>query len=706
MARLTSLLSVLITIVLQAVFSSAADGQLRLRDLLDHPYTENLCSAPEAHRLAWTFDIRGRRNIYYTEDGGRSYTALTQDSTDGGQQISELSFSGDGQWLVYVRGGAPEGNWSEEEPVNPASYPLIPPVEIHSIRISARKNYVLAKDASSPLIAPDNKTAVFIKNDHEVWSAALDGSSKPVLLFETRGTVGSLQWSPDGSKIAFVAYRQDHSFIGIFRDKSTPIHWIDPTFARDVSPRWSPTGDSIAFVRQEPAGGAPDSVLHQYPRPWQVRIADLSQDASKLLWQSPNTVSGSSPTTNGGYNLFWAAHNRIIFLSTQDNWPHLYSIKVTGGRPLFLTPGRFMVEYITLSPDKEQLLFSANTGPDPGDIDRRHLGVVSVDKPDMHIITPGKGLEAHPVYAGENKIACISSTVFRPAMPAVLTTGEKNPEIIGTALLGDVFAKTKLIQPQQVIFKSADGTPIHGQLFVKPGGAKKKPAILCIHGGPMRQMLLGWNYMGYYAAHYAVNEWLADHGFIVLSVNYRMGIGYGNDFHHPPFAGSRGASEYQDILAAGKWLAARPEVDRHRIGVYGGSYGGYLTAMALGKNSDIFCAGVDISGVHDRVPRTPYTASFEHAPDASAADSAAWRSSPIAFVGQWTSPVLIIHSDDDRNVAFDQSLTLVSRLKKKGVPYEALVIPDDTHDWLIFNHLVKIYEATTDFLQRKVMNKR
>lgn len=699
-----SLLLAIFIIVIANIFPVCA--QLKLTGLLAYPFPDNLCSAPAVNEIAWTFDIQGKRNIYVVKGNSLHYEQLTNDTVDDGEEISDMSLSEDGQWLVYKKGGNVDANWSNNAPVNPYSYPVTPKVEIRSINITTHKNYLLAEDVSSPLIAPDNQHVFFIKNKNEVWSLPVDGSAKATLIFETRGTIESLRWSPDGKKIAFVADRGDHSFIGIYSGENNPLQWIDPSFSRDVSPGWSPAGDSIAFIRLPAIGGAPDSILRQYPQPWEIRIAGIHQDNSYLLWKSPNTLRGSVPTTNGGFNLHWAAGNRIVFLSAQDNWPHLYSIPATGGKPLLLTPGHFMTEYISLSPDKTQLLFSANTGPDKSDIDRRHLGVVSVDKQDMEILTPGEGIEAHAVYQDENAAAFIYSTPYKPPLPATMNIAEKKIQVLGENLLSPVFSPNELVKPKQIIFKSLDGTLIHGQLFTKPGGAAKKPAILAIHGGPMREMLLGWNYMDYYAAQYAVNQWLANHGFVVLSVNYRMGIGYGNDFHHPPHADRRGASEYQDIEAAGEWLARQPEVDAKRIGVYGGSYGGFLTAMALGKNSNIFCAGVDISGVHDHAPEYPYTAPFEHAPDAALADSVAWWSSPVAYVKQWTSPVLVIHSDDDRNVEFSQSINLVNRLKKQEVPFEELVIPDETHDWLKYSNLVKIYEATIDFLERKVMDKK
>src|SRR5699024_2964999 len=107
-------------------------------------------------------------------------------------------------------------------------------------------------------------------------------------------------------------------------------------------------------------GGAPDSLTVRQPRPWEIRMADIQKRSSKLVWESPHTLNGSVPTTNGRYNLHWAAKDRIVFLSTIDNCPHLYSIPVTGGKPLLLTSGDFMVEYISLSPDKKHHIFSTN----------------------------------------------------------------------------------------------------------------------------------------------------------------------------------------------------------------------------------------------------------------------------------------------------------------------------------------------------------
>jgi dipeptidyl aminopeptidase/acylaminoacyl peptidase len=253
-----------------------------------------------------------------------------------------------------------------------------------------------------------------------------------------------------------------------------------------------------------------------------------------------------------------------------------------------------------------------------------------------------------------------------------------------------------------VIFKSADGVTVHGDLFEPVGGAAKRPAIVYVHGGPPRQMLLGWHYSEYYSNAYAMNQYLCGLGFTVLAVNYRLGIGYGYEFHQADNAGFAGASEYMDVKAAGEWLSKQPQIDASKIGIYGGSYGGFLTALALGRDSKLFAAGVDIHGVHDfLVGRDILNPTrYEKSPDLEKAQKVAWESSPISSVNTWTSPVLIIHADDDRNVRFNQSTDLVKRLEKKGVPIETLVIVDDTHHWMKFTNAIKIDAATADFFVR------
>lgn len=677
--------------------------QVPFASFKSYPFPTELHASAKGARIAWAMDERGVRNIYAAE--GPSFTArkITAFTKNEGQELTSVSISDDGNWIVFVRGGDHGANYDGGLPINAANETTPFKVQVASVPFAGGETKYLS-EGDAPEISPDSKTVAFIKGG-QVWTAAIDGSSAAKNIFTTRGTAGSLEWNPDGSSLLFVTNRTDHSIIGIYSNASTPIRWIAASFYRDNNPHWSPDGKQVVFVRRPGAGGAPDSLLMRKHQPWSIYTADANTGKVTLLWKAPATLRGSVPTTHGGSNLHWAANNRIVFLSYRDGWPHLYSIPATGGKELLLTPGNFMCEHISLSTDKRMLSFSANTGPDLLDIERRHAATVSVDKADMQILTPGTGLEWTPVITGDGKTAAfISATAQRNPMPATIQLeGARSIQLIGQELTPAAFPKEKMVIPKQVVFKAADGVTVHASLFMPDGGTEKKPAIVYIHGGPPRQMLLGWHYSDYYSNAYASNQYLASLGFVVLSVNYRLGIGYGYEFHQPAKGGAAGAAEYQDIVAAGKWLQQQSFVDAGKIGIYGGSYGGYLTAMALAHDSKLFAAGVDIHGVHDWGTQASLTTAgekYEKAPDYELALKTAWQSSPVAAIKTWKSPVLIIHADDDRNVRFNQSVDLINRLEKQGVKYETLMIVDDTHHWMNWNNAVTVYGAVADYFVR------
>jgi len=700
--------------ILLLPFSLAAQ-QSPFLNFKKYPYPTELTAGPTGERIAWAMDEEGRRNIYVAEGPDYTPRKLTDFSTDDGQEISGLCISADGQWVLFARGGDHGANWEGGLPVDPRSDAQPFKMQVASIPWAGGPVKYLS-EGDEPAISPDSKQVVFIKNG-QVWAAPTDGSVAASSLFTTRGNVSGLQWSPDGKRLLFVTARTDHAIIGIYTTGSSSLKWMGATFAWDGSPQWSGDGSRVVFTRRPGVGGAPDSLLVNHPGPWSIYTSDTTTGRAQLLWKSPVTLRGSYPTTDGGPNLHWAAGNRIVFLSYQDGWPHLYSVDAGGaGKPVLLTPGAFMCEHIKLSADGRYLVCSANTGDDTYDIERRHVLMVSVDKPDMRVMTPGKGLEWTPVMSGGGKtLAFISATPQRPPLPAFIRLGDeaavsisKAFKVLCTDRIPADFPMQKLIEPRPVIFRSADGVIIHADLFEPPGGPARKPAIVYLHGGPPREMLLGWHYSAYYSNAYASNQYLASLGFVVLAVNYRLGIGYGYEFNHPPHAGAAGASEYQDVRAAGMWLRRQSYVDSTRIGIYGGSYGGFLTALALGRDSKLFAAGVDFHGVHDWLVQssliTTFKDRYEKAPDYDLALKTAWLSSPDAYVGTWKSPVLIIQGDDDRNVRVSHSIDLVNRLEKKGVPYETMMIVDDTHEWMKWSNAVAVYGAAADFFVRKFMN--
>jgi dipeptidyl aminopeptidase/acylaminoacyl peptidase len=360
------------------------------------------------------------------------------------------------------------------------------------------------------------------------------------------------------------------------------------------------------------------------------------------------------------------------------------------------------VEFVSLSPDRRQLILASNQD----DIDRRHLWSEPVAGDHPTRLTTGEGIEWSPVMMSDGvTVALLHSDAQRPARPAILANAGGIRDLAPESLPAD-FPAAELVAPQQVILSAADGLRVHAQLFlpkVAPSG-QRRPAVIFMHGGSRRQMLLGWHYMGYYHNAYALNQYLASRGYVVLSLNYRSGIGYGLDFREALEYGPSGASEFNDVEGAGLYLRRRDDVDPNRIGLWGGSYGGYLTALGLARASDLFACGVDLHGVHDwNLEFESRTPSYDPTGKLDAAARLAWESSPLASVKTWRSPVLLVQGDDDRNVPFAEMVRLVEALREQGVEFQQLVFPDEIHDFLRHRTWLAAYHAASDFFDQHLM---
>ena len=696
---------VTLVLILASATTLSAQSSFTLNQIMGSPFPSQLVAATHTNRVAWVFDAKGVRNVWVADgpDFARTARPVTQYHADDGQPIASLQLTPDGKTVLYAVGS--ELNDAQES-ANPESWTRGVKQQVFAVDVDENQSTPrLLGEMGCPdegcediEISPDGKSAVW-SSKKKLWLASVDGKQQAKELASVRGAAVEPKWSPDGMRIVFVSRREGHSLIAIYDFAGDSIRYMAPSVDKDSMPRWSLDGKWIVFVRT--AGEETKlPLIPVRPQPWSLWVADASAGTGHLLWRSGLKAEDSLPRLSEDASLNVTADGRVVFSSEQDGRNHLYSIAASGGPSTLLTPGDFDVEDVALSPDKAWVIYSSNQG----DADRRHLWRVSVSGgANPQALTSGETIEWSPVQTGDGKsILCLGSTATLSGMPYEVTP--KGRLMIAEQALPSDFPSGSLVTPKQVIFRSDDGVTLHGQLFLPRNTSGKVPGLVFMHGGPMRQMMLGFHYMDYYHNAYAENQYLASRGYVVLSVNYRLGVMYGRAFREVPNGIWRGAAEYKDVVAAGRYLQSLPQVDGERIGLWGGSYGGFLTAMGLARNSDLFKAGVDFHGVHDWsvfLVERPYFGNLAlRPPDADAAVKLAWESSPDAYVSSWKSPVLLIHGDDDRNVPFTQTVDLVQRLRAQQVPFEQLILPDEIHGFLRWQDWMQAYAATAGFFDR------
>ena len=678
----------------------AQQGSFRIQEVMSAPFPEGLVSNPSAGMVAWVYNAEGVRNIWAMASSWDEPRQITSYALDDGQAISGLVIPPDGGSVIYVRGGGPN---ARGEIPNPRSETERAERAVWIVPVSGGEPLKLVEGGGVTL-SPDGRSLAYTGSGGTIWTLGLTEGAEPKQQAAVRGGPGSLSWSPDGGRIAFVSGRGDHAFVGILELESGKLTYLDPSLNLDQNPVWSPDGSRIAFIRAPyPRGYLPFTPVRDGV-PWSIRVVELAGGRAYTAWTARPGPGSAFNGVSSESQLFWAARDRLVFPWEGNGWLNLYSVPASGGEATPLTPGAFEVQYVSISADGEEVLYSGNEG----DIDRQHAWRVSVEGSPARLLTPGTGIEWSPVPLGtEGTIAFLASGPTTPARAEILGSDGVRSRLLPRGAW-DSFPTGELVEPQQVVFSSADGMSIHGQLFLPRDyrADRKYPAVLFFHGGSRRQMLLGFHHRGYYHNAYAFNQFLASRGYVVLSVNYRSGIGYGMEFREALGYGAGGASEFNDVLGAGLFLRNRPDVDPGRIALWGGSYGGYLTAMGLARASDLFAAGVDLHGVHDwNVVIKNFVPSYEAEAHPEFA-ALALASSPMADLDGWRSPVLLIHGDDDRNVPFSESVDLSLELRKRGVEFEELVFPDEVHGFLLHENWLAAFRAASDFLDRKLMEGR
>ena len=668
-----------------------------IENYLAPPFPTDLIASADGKSMAWVFNNKGSRNIFVAEGPSFAAKAITNYTGDDGIEISNVQFTPGGNEILFVRGNPSNNNG---EPANPA---FLQTSTARAIFIVNKNGGQLRKiiDGSYYKISPDGKILAYTSGG-QIWTLSItDTAAKPEKLFQSRGGQSQISWSPDGKMIAFVSNRGDHSFIGVYRFSTKTVDFVETSLDNDIYPVWSADGNQLAYIRIPNMNNIIPFVPVREGNPWSIRSYDVATGKAKELWKASagrgSVLFTDIPTEEN--LLWWIEGDKLLFPYEKDGWQHLYELDINSGKIKLLTQGNGEVENVTVSADRRTIYYTTNIS----DIDRRHIWKLSVVDGKPEQVTKGNGIEWSPVIIA-NGIAVLHSSADKSAWPAIVENGSAND------IAKEFFPKdfpSALVQPQSIKIKAADGREAYGDLFLPPNhnSGEKHPALIFMHGGSRRQMVLGFHYSQYYSNAYALNQYFASKGYVVLSLNYRSGIGYGMEFREALNYGAAGAREVKDLLGAGEYLKSRADVDGKRIALWGGSYGGYLTAHGLAQASELFACGVDIHGVHNWNTEIPTFAPWYDYAKYPAIAKKAFESSPEYFVKGWKSPVLMIHGDDDRNVPVSESVNMAEMLRRQGVHVEQLVFPDEVHGFLLYKNWVKAYNATFEFIEREFSKK-
>lgn len=633
------------------------------------------------------------RNIYFMRIGEPA-RRIANFAGDDGQELDELAVSKTGGAVAFVRGNVPNG---QGDVPNPANSPDPPQQEV----------WIVGSKDDAPRFLGAGSDPQFTPEDQRIIWSAKEGVMGATVKWEAgrllsvgspeeylAGQLQNIHFSPDGQRIAY----QRNGGIEVYDLALRSAVVIPHTGATDEGPIWAPDSRHIAFLRQplgsrqrgDRAAGTGDCDVYSYckpaisDQPWSIWATDVSEPQPHQVWKADAGVGSVyyrldqvySPSQHGD-QLFWSLDDRIAFVWEKDGWRHLYSVPVAGGSATLLTPGEGEVETAALSLDRKHLIYTNNIG----DLDRRHLSTVAFDGTPAKSVTTGETSQWAPGPLADGKLAYIAGGWSEP--PVVMVRDASGAaKAAGLPRVPASFPSAQLVKPELVKFPASDGQPSFGYLIVPPHPTGC--AIVFSHGGIRRAMIPGFHYLDIYSYFYEMNEYLASRGCVVLSVDHRSGIMHGEAFRNAPGWGFAKNSEMFDFVGGAKYLLARKDVDASRgVGIYGLSWGGYVTSTALSQHSDIFKVGFDMAGVH------------------AAIDDSRQKNSALGNIETWNSPVLLIQGDDDRNVSINDGIALAEamRAKRPNVEFVDRVIPGETHDmYLTFRHLVELYSEGSEFL--------
>ncbi len=673
--------------------AQALPAQTDSSNFLEFPMATEV-SAAKVPAFAWLMRQGEMTSLMYADAPNFKPVRLFLQSDVDGQPITSIAIAPDGKFVAFQT-GAPFGGSGEG--FNPASLLEPPKVTLWLVATGAGAKPIRIGGGGGPNFSPDGKRMVY-RQGRDLWSVDLaDLAAKPTMLVP--GGAGFARvWTKDGKTLIFAQDRGGWSFLGRYTLGEDRVRWLVTGADRLSSPVLSPDGKTVAYLRWP---GREHTATYDLTenQPFAVDAVDIATGQIRTLYEATGKAGSQSSDDPEG-NLRWADDRTVVFRSEQDGWARLYAVPRAGGAPRPLTPANCEVAESELAgPDALFVVHNCR------DIDTRQLSVITVSAGRERAIASDDVVMGVAGAVGDGRYVALTGSNAQDApLLRIIDLSKSKPAFVQRPSDYGYARRFTAPAPQVVRLKASDGGTVPAQLFLPPTKGRH-PALVYVHGGPPRQMFPAFHFGGYYANDFAVNRHLAELGYVVVSINYRSGVGYGRAFREAPKRAWRGASEYADVLGAGRWLAQRDDVDRKRIGIWGGSYGGLLTGLALARDSSLFAAGIAVHGVYDWSWPSP-TAGHQNPSrlfGVSEADKPlAFQSSTLGAIDGWKSPVLLFSGDRDMNVDVLETVDLHQKLRARGVDVRTVIVPGEAHDMIRHSSWLQLWDESRRFLRDKL----